>query len=885
MSALPFSERLMFLVDVDRSSLVDGYFLKWDEASGKFVFAEVTEPAGMLLADGSVPLTANWDVGAFTITAARLISDVADGTAPFSATSTTLCPNLNADRVDGIEGTALVKRDGSTELTANWDVGAFTITGTRFISDIATGTAPFGCSSTTVVTNLNADTVDGKHSTALILVDGTQAFSGDQSMGGNKLTNVATPVADTDAANKAYADAISAGMSPKESVRVATAIARTLASHFEDGDVIDGVTLVTGDRVLVKDQVDATENGIYVVAASGAPSRASDLAAAASANGAFCLVLEGDTNALKQFACVSPSGSDVVGTDDLDWTQTAGGGGVTDHGDLAGLTDAADHPQYLTLDGSRELTANWDVGAFTITGTRFISDIATGTAPFGCSSTTVVTNLNADQVDGKHSTALVLVDGTQAFSGDQSLGGNKLTNVATPTSANDAANKAYVDAAINGLDWKASVRVATIANGTLATAFANGQTVDGVNLNTGDRILLKNQTTASENGIYVVAASGAPTRAGDMAAASSAANASVYVEEGAVNADRNYQCTNNVGSDVVGTNNLTFTQFGTGIGALNLDDLGDVTITSAAQGDILYRNATGWVNLAAGTSGQVLKTNGAASNPAWVSAILADGSVLLTANWDAGSFQIRAETFQSDVATGTAPLTVASTTKVTNLNADQVDGKDSTALILVDGSQAFSGDQSLGGNKLTNVGTPTSSGDAATKGYVDAAINGLDWKASVRVATTANGTLATAFANGQTVDGVTLVTGDRILLKDQTTASENGIYIVAASGAPARASDMAAASSAANASLFVEAGTANADKNFVCTSNVGSDVVGTNNLTFTQFGTGGGVSALDDLSDVTITSAAAGQVLQHNGSAWVNAAPSKAAAYFLAGVS
>ena len=70
-----------------------------------------------------------------------------------------------------------------------------------------------------------------------------------------------------------------------------------------------------------------------------------------------------------------------------------------------------------------------------------------------------------------------------------------------------------------------------------------------------------------------------------------------------------------------------------------------------------------------------------------------------------------------------------------------------------------------------------------TKNYVDAQLQGLDVKNSVRVATTANGTLATAFANGQTVDGITLATNDRILLKDQSTGSENGIYTVNASGA------------------------------------------------------------------------------------------------------
>ena len=85
----------------------------------------------------------------------------------------------------------------------------------------------------------------------------------------------------------------------------------------------------------------------------------------------------------------------------------------------------------------------------------------------------------------------------------------RITSLATPTQTTDAA-KAYVDAQLQGLDVKNSVRVATTANGTLASAFANGQTVDGITLATNDRILLKNQSTGSENGIYTVNASGTP---------------------------------------------------------------------------------------------------------------------------------------------------------------------------------------------------------------------------------------------------------------------------------------------------------------------------------------------------------------------------------------
>jgi len=128
---------------------------------------------------------------------------------------------------------------------------------------------------------------------------------------------------------------------------------------------------------------------------------------------------------------------------------------------------------------------------------------------------------------------------------------------------------------------------------------------------------------------------------------------------------------------------------------------------------------------------------------------------------------------------------------------------------------------------------PSQALEAATKQYVDSVAQGLDVKASVRVATTENGTLATDFDNGSVVDGVTLATGNRILIKDQTDATANGIYVVQASGAPTRSSDMNEGSEFPSAFTFVEAGTSNADKGFVCTNN--SVTIGVTEITFSQF--------------------------------------------------
>lgn len=127
-----------------------------------------------------------------------------------------------------------------------------------------------------------------------------------------------------------------------------------------------------------------------------------------------------------------------------------------------------------------------------------------------------------------------------------------------------------------------------------------------------------------------------------------------------------------------------------------------------------------------------------------------------------------------------------------------------------------------------------------TTDIVNPAVAGLSWKQAVRVATAAAGTLASDFENGDTVDGVVLATGDRILIKNQAAGAENGIYTVAASGAPARATDADTAAEILQASVYVQEGTANADKQFVLTTNA-PITLGTTALVFAEFTSGSGV--------------------------------------------
>lgn len=152
-------------------------------------------------------------------------------------------------------------------------------------------------------------------------------------------------------------------------------------------------------------------------------------------------------------------------------------------------------------------------------------------------------------------------------------------------------------------------------------------------------------------------------------------------------------------------------------------------------------------------------------------------------------------------------------------------------------------DLDLDGNKLTNVQEPLEATDAATKGYVDQAFQGFNLKQSVRAASTANLTLEDL----QTIDGVELEAGDRVLVKDQTADEENGIY-EAGEGVWLRAADADdEVEVAANFFVFVEEGSTQADTGWVLTTNPPL-VVGTTPLTFAQFSGPGSIALGDGLT-------------------------------------
>lgn len=145
------------------------------------------------------------------------------------------------------------------------------------------------------------------------------------------------------------------------------------------------------------------------------------------------------------------------------------------------------------------------------------------------------------------------------FKGPIDMGSNRIKSLSDPSVATDAATKQYVDNVAAGLNWKQNVKGASTANLAVATALINGLVADGVTYATGDRILLKNQTTASENGIYIIAASGAASRATDADTSAEVQNAAVRVAQGTVAADTVWQMVTD--GITLGTTSLVWTQF------------------------------------------------------------------------------------------------------------------------------------------------------------------------------------------------------------------------------------------------------------------------------------------------------------------------------------
>ena len=282
---------------------------------------------------------------------------------------------------------------------------------------------------------------------------------------------------------------------------------------------------------------------------------------------------------------------------------------------------------------------------------------------------------------------------------------------------------------------------------------------------------------------------------------------------------------------VLGTDTLTFTG-GTGIDTSVSGD----TVTFAIDSSVVTLTGT-----------QTL-TNKTLTTPTLTTPRIADEGSINDAN---GNEYIKFQ--QTADAVNSLEVTNSATGNGAKLSTQ---GGDANIDLILD--PKGSGVVDVNSSRITNLTDPTQDQDAATKSYVDNVVNGLDVKESVKVATTANlastynngaGTL-TASSNGAlSIDGVTVSTNDRVLVKNQTDTKQNGIYVVTATGDGSnpfvltRAGDADAASEITGGTFtFVEQGTANSENGFVFTHD-GTPTLGTTNITVTQFSGAGQITA------------------------------------------
>lgn len=362
-----------------------------------------------------------------------------------------------------------------------------------------------------------------------------------------------------------------------------------------------------------------------------------------------------------------------------------------------------------------------------------------------------VTSGIQDQLNSK----LPLGGGT--MTGSLDMDDNSITNIPDPVSNKDAVNKQYVDAIAQGLDLKSSVRVATTTSGTLSSSFENGDTVDGVVLATNDRILIKNQVSEVENGIYIVQASGSPLRSSDADTWTKLVGAFCFVEEGTTNGDTGWACNINA-TGTIGVNDITFVQFsaagvaeaGAGLTktgttfSVNVDNStteisGNNVIVKAGGVTDTQVNASaaiGRSKLASGTASHVIINDG--SGVLSSEATLAksrggsgqDNSSLTfpatgTLATLAGTEVLTNKDFDGGTASNSSRLTLPKNTKA---NLDSLNRKEGTVVYATDQAKAFIDN----GTSLVQIGSGSGGGGINYILNPDAEVNTDGWTSTRR---------------------------------------------------------------------------------------------------------------------------------------------------------
>jgi hypothetical protein len=489
---------------------------------------------------------------------------------------------------------------------------------------------------------------------------------------------------------------------------------------------------------------------------------------------------------------------------------------------------------------------------------------------------TIITNLDVEQT----LTYNILTNG------EVTISGNTITGLAAPTEPNDAATLSTVASGT----WKNSTIVAT----TIQIVLTGLQTIDGISLLDGDRVLVKNQTLSSENGFYN-AKPGSWVRAEDGLIEYQASSSSVIVSEGTTNGNKLFFCiTDNAnfgdpitfaeisgggGGSVIagaalsfagtvlnvnvdgttilvnGSNQLELTNddltigVGSGISGGGLVALGGTSADLTVDGSVI--RTTGGQTIG-GTGLSITGTNGVTTDT--LTATLTSSTISMFDNTETGTVNIATSATGLINIGGSTSTTTINGVTVANTVAGSVVGSnvslfDNTTTGQIDVGTSSTGTFNFGGASSTvtvagNIVVPSPSGNTSVvnRGFVNSKSN----KDSVRYASTLDITL-TGITGATTVDGSIPGIGNRVLLKNQTPSTENGIYVWTQTTLTDtdRALDALIGMRASGSSTIVEEGTSNGDKFFFCNSDNGAEFGDA--LSYTEISGSGGVTAGDAL--------------------------------------
>ena len=421
----------------------------------------------------------------------------------------------NGSQLTGIDATSIQNGNSNVKVYAN--------------ANISTSVA--GVANVLVVTGVGANVdgtlgVTGNLSASNLVITGTGLFDGNVSMNTHSITNLAEPINDADAATKYYVDSTAQGLDPKASVVAATTGNITLFGP----QLIDGISIVATNRVLVKNQSQPADNGLYLCT-DAAWTRTADMNNWAEVPSSYVFVETGTLDGGTGWVCTSPPGG-TLGVTPITWVQFSGSGTytagagltltgtefsvnaaqptITSVGTLTSLevtgNVSAGNVSATTFTGN--LTGNASGSAATVTtnaqpnitstGTLTSLDVTGNVSAGNISATTFTGNISATYVSGTLTTNAqpnvtsvgtltslavtgnanvgnigannVVFTGTGYFGANLNMNNNWINNVGYPNLTTDAATKAYVDTMISsGISYHQPVNVATTTTLTIAT--------------------------------------------------------------------------------------------------------------------------------------------------------------------------------------------------------------------------------------------------------------------------------------------------------------------------------------------------------------------------------------------------------------------------------